>query len=107
MMTIPLFIGFQPSQVVQDFIHQQYDPCLLSRPYLESPEHYLNSFVLGCRAATEKASSAVAEDAAAAALAAHDALDHLALELASDLGGIKTNPSSQKNTEILRWTSNL
>jgi len=24
MMTIPLFIGFQPSQVVQDFIHQQY-----------------------------------------------------------------------------------
>ena len=23
MMTIPLFIGFQPSQVVQDFIHQQ------------------------------------------------------------------------------------
>ena len=24
MMIIPLFIGFQPSQVVQDFIHQQY-----------------------------------------------------------------------------------
>lgn len=57
---------------------------LENRPYLESPEHYLNSFVLGCRAATEKASSATAEDAAAAALAAHDALDHLALELASE-----------------------
>jgi len=24
MMMIPLFIGFQPSQVVQDFFHQQY-----------------------------------------------------------------------------------
>ena len=25
MMIIPLFIGFEPSQVVQDFVHQQYD----------------------------------------------------------------------------------
>jgi len=24
MMIIPLFVGFQPSQVVQDFFHQQY-----------------------------------------------------------------------------------
>ena len=59
------------------------NPCLLSRPYLESPEHYLNSFVLGCRAATEKASAQ--EDAAKAA---HDALDHLALELASDMAAL-------------------
>ena len=27
MMIIPLFIGFQPSQMVQDFFHQQYDLC--------------------------------------------------------------------------------
>ena len=25
MMIIPLFIGFLPSQVVQDFVHQQYE----------------------------------------------------------------------------------
>ena len=65
---------------------------------MESPEHYLNSFVLGCRAATEKASSATAEDAAAAALAAHDALDHLALELASDLGENQDEPLLPKKT---------
>ena len=29
MMIIPLFIGFQPSQVVQDFFHQQYQGWLL------------------------------------------------------------------------------
>ena len=46
-----------------------------SRPYLESSNHYLNAFVLRCR-------DAMASDATGDA--AHDALDHLALELASD-----------------------
>ena len=46
-----------------------------SRPYLESSNHYLNAFVLRCR-------DAMASDAKGDA--AHDALDHLALELASD-----------------------
>jgi len=29
MMIIPLFTGFEPSQVVQDFVHQQYHPLYL------------------------------------------------------------------------------
>lgn len=54
---------------------QRLQKLLEKRPYLESSNHYLNAFVLRCR-------DAMASDATGDA--AHDALDHLALELASE-----------------------
>ena len=69
-----------------------------TRPYLESPDHFLNAFVQGCRKAMQDPASE----------AAQDALDHLALELASGSGEalgepVEVGPKSGQFRVFFTW----